>query len=290
MTKHTTKKNVYDIATEKILEHLEKGTVPWRKPWQPLNGGIAPQNYASKRVYRGLNFFLLAMTGEGYFMTFRQVKKAGGNIRKGAKSMPVFFWNWIYLDADGKKVKDEADAYEKRAYMKFYRVFGASDIEGIEFEYPEGPELQQHERIERCEAIVAGTGANVISKDKNRAWYRPATDEVNIPDLEQFRTPESYYGTTFHELGHWTGHKSRLDRFNEETPTQFGDRDYSQEELVAEMTSAFLCAHAGIDTDEEIEQSAAYIDNWIKALKGNSRLVVYAAAQAQKAADYILNK
>lgn len=286
--KKKAKKSVYEIATEKIIALLEEGTNPWQKPWTSI-GGMPPMNYATKHPYRGINFFILSILYEDpYFLTWNQIKKMGGSVRKGAKSEMVFFWSWIELNKDGKKCKPGEKVDKKIPFLRYYRVFNAPDIEGIEFEYPDQPELKDHQKIAKCEAIVADTNATIISKDKSGAYYSPLRDHINMPEIGQFNSPEQYYSTLFHELTHWTGHESRLNRLRRDGKiAAFGDTEYSKEELVAEMGASFLCFHTGIE-NKTINNSAAYLKAWIDVLKGDSKLVVQAAAAAQKAVDLIL--
>ena len=282
------KKSVYEIVTNRIIQLLEKGTPPWRKSWT-ASTAERPMNYRSKSPYKGINFFLLsACFDDPYFLTFKQAKEMGGNVKKGEKAIPVIFWNWLFFDKDGKRIKDEKQAAKKLPLLRYYNVFNASQIEGIEFEYPEHEPLKANQKIQRCEAVVKSC-KNLNLKFKNRASYHPIYDVVNMPEIGCFENSFEYYGTLFHELGHWTGHASRLDRFKKENYLpKFGNEDYSKEELIAEMTAAFLCHHCQIDTPEIQTNQAAYLQSWIKVLKGDSKLIINAAAQAEKAQNYIL--
>lgn len=286
--KKKTQPSVYDIATGRIIALLEAGVAPWRKPWSGSSQSLAPMNYQSKRPYSGINFFLLsACYDDPYFLTFHQVREMGGKVAAGARSAPVFFWKWLYKDAAGRLVPTREESTEQIPFLRYFPVFNAADIEGINFVYPPAAALQPHERIGHCEALVASTGAR-IEPHSYRASYSPALDRICMPELQQFVCPQEYYATLFHELGHWTGHASRLGRFEPgDAPAAFGSAEYSREELIAEMCAAFLCARCRIDTPELTANSAAYLQGWIQALRGDSRLVVTAAAQAQKAADLI---
>lgn len=280
--------SVYEIATQKILSLLEQGVAPWRKAWTDKMY-LPAMNYATRTPYRGFNQLYLSYFYENpYFMTFKQVQDRGGRIRKGAKADLVFFWHWLYLDAQGEKVQDEALAKVRIPQPRCYHVFNAIDIEGIDFEYPSNQLFTAHERIERCEELVKSTGANIVHAGNSAAYY-PFQDFIRMPELHQFNTPEGYYSTLFHELAHWTGHPSRLNRFPEGEPIPaFGSPDYSREELVAELCSAFVCAHCQIDTPQLDANAAAYLQAWINKLKGDPKLILNAAAQAQKAADLLL--
>ena len=274
-------KSAYQVVTDKVVELLEKGTVPWQKPWKP---GMTPTNFKSGRHYKGINMFLLSVMGfeSPYWLTLRQANKLGGRIKGGQKSVPVIFWNWIEI-----KDKETGDIKEK-PFLKYYRVFNAEQITGITF-----PDLNidqtEFTPIERCANIIlAMSKAPEIQHKMQSAWYRPDADIVNMPKPESFDQPERYYSTLFHELSHSTGHKDRLARESLTAKAKFGTTKYGKEELVAEMGSTFLCSEAGIE-NMTIDNSAAYIENWLKRLRKDANLIVQSASQAQKAVDYILN-
>lgn len=276
------KTDVYAEVTATIVAALEAGTVPWRRPWR--TDGSAMQNPVSGTVYRGINPFLLdiaAMSGgfsSPYWVTFKQAQARGGNVRAGEKSTMVVFWKRL--------VAEDKDTGRKKVIpmLRHFRVFNAEQCEGIEW-----PEVEtiDFEPIERCAEIVAGMpNAPSIGHGGNRAFYAPAMDHVQLPSPEQFVSAEAYYGTAFHELAHSTGHQSRLDRPELRDMHQFGDDCYSKEELTAEMTAAMLSGVAGISAPL-IENSAAYVANWLKALRNDVKLAVAAAGRAQRAADCI---
>jgi len=272
---------IYQMITDKVLELLEAGVIPWEKSWT----GAEPQNVITGREYRGINAFLLGCTGATpYWLTFNQAIKAGGKVKKGAKSMPVIFWKWL------EKENKESGEKENRPILRYYRVFNLHDVEGIE-----APEIIEHEEGEkpvplfRCAAIIANMpNAPALYHGSAKPFYRPGEDAVYMPDLENFISAEEYYSVAFHEFGHSTGHQGRLNRAGVVDDINFGSAKYSQEELVAEMTAAFLCGVAEID-NKTIENSIAYIQGWSKKMKDKPTMVVMAAAQAQKASDYILN-
>jgi antirestriction protein ArdC len=277
---------IYQMVTDRIMAELEKGIVPWHKPWQ--TSGL-PKNLVSKKEYRGINVFLLSCTefASPYWLSFKQVKELGGQVKKDSKSTVVVFWKWLDV-AD----KENPDKPKQIPMLRYYRVFNLEQTTGIDPKrVPESPEQKpnQHSPIEQAETIIAGmpNRPEIIDRDKNRAFYDPLRDVVNVPPLDRFESPEQYYSTTFHELTHSTGHEKRVGRRQSTEQRNFGDSAYSKEELVAEFGAAFLCGHTGI-VQQTVEQSAAYIGGWLKALKNDKRLAVYAAAQAQKAADYIL--
>ena len=219
-----------------------------------------------------------------YWMTYKQIVQRGGHVKKGAKSEIVFYWLWTYFDANGKRTKNENEAVKKIPNLRYYRVFNAPDIEGIEFKYPEPPQLKPNEKYHHCEHLIESTGATIKHINSNQPYYNFVKDFINMPTIGSFDNSDFYYSTLFHELGHWTGHQSRLNR---EVPNHYADEKYSKEELVAEMTSAFLCAEMGIDNNDLTGNQAAYLQGWIKALKGDTKLIITAASAAQKAFNFI---
>ena len=260
---------VYEIVTEKILASLENGCVPWHKPW---SGGGLPMNLKSKKAYRGVNVFMLSLQGRQsrYWLSYKQATEMGGQVRKGEKSTLVVFWKRL-------KVDDKATGEKKIIPMlRYYSIFNLDQIDGIED--PDKLTLGEHKPIAEAETIVANMpNRPEIQHKEQRAFYAHDRDLVNMPLPESFDGAEEYYSTLFHELGHSTRHKSRLDREK---------NNYAQEELVAEMTSAFLCGVTGIES-KTLDNSAAYINTWRKRISDDPRLVVTAGAQAQKASDYI---
>ncbi|QDU98602.1 ArdC family protein [Lignipirellula cremea] len=285
-------RDLYQEVTDRILELLDAGTVPWRNPIQRGGGQGWPKNLDSGKRYRGINVFLLASMawakgyGSDYWITFKQAQKANGAVRKGEKSSLVVFWKQY-------ATKDRETGEEITIpVLKHYNVFNVEQCDGLQ--PPDAPTIDPNtvpfEPLDRAEAIVAGyRDKPSISHGGSRAFYRPRIDEIRIADPERFSDRENYYATLFHELVHSTGHSKRLNRGLDTNLTPFGSPDYSKEELIAEMGAAFLAAVAGI-SPPTIEQSAAYIDGWQKQLKGDKRLVVSAAGAAQKAADWILGE
>ena len=278
---------VYDIITERICAQLEKGTVPWLKPWKGGDLG-APKNLVSGHAYRGVNVFLLSAVGfsSPYWMTFRQASERGGVVRRGEHGFPVVFWKWL----PKRETNDAGDEVTKQIpILRYYTVFNAEQVSGIEV--PAQPvESTTFNCIERCDQVVQGMPqAPSITHNEGRAFYRPSTDTVSLPRPTLFNDPAEYYSTLFHELCHASGHGSRLNRPGISEAHFFADVDYSKEELVAEMGAAFLCGHCGIERTT-LDNSAAYIGGWLKKLRDDKRLVVTAAAQGQKASDFILGR
>jgi antirestriction protein ArdC len=275
--------NVYEIVNNRILELLEQGTVPWRKPWNAATG--MPRNLTSKKEYRGVNVFLLSCMpySSPYWLTYKQATDKGGNVRKGEKSTLVVFWKLL---AAGET--SETEATGKVPLLRYYNVFNLEQCEGIEAP-DSGETVNQFDPIDKAADIITGMPLKPeIKYGGNRAYYSPVLDYIQLPHLHSFESPEEYYNTMYHELVHSTGHSQRLGRKSILEPSYFGSHEYSKEELVAEMGAAFLSGYSGIE-NRTIENSAAYIKGWLSALKGDKKLLVLAAAQAQKAADFILN-
>ena len=273
--------SAYQLITERIISLLQEGTVPWHKPWK---GGGEAKNLVSKRPYRGINRFLLnaASYGSPFWLTYNQARKLGGFVRKGEKSTPVVFWKLLE--------REDRETGETREFpvLRYYRVFNLEQAEEIEPPREEEIEVQKFEPIVRCERLVANMpNPPRIQYKRQAAWYQPKEDLVNMPKPESFESPHEFYSCLYHELAHSSGHKSRLDRSTLTDMCPFGSTNYSKEELVAEMAAAFLCGETGIE-NQTIDNSAAYISGWLKRLHKDDKLVIFAAAQAQKAADYIL--
>ncbi len=283
--------DVFAVVTDRIAAALASGTVPWHKPWASVGG--MPRNLASRKPYRGMNVLLLSL-GQPYlspwWLTFKQAQELGGHIRKGEKSSLVTFWKFREGKKDtGDDGEHEDSPRERQApLLRYYHVFNVEQCEGIAAPPSDEFRLKAHERLALCEELVAEMPQRpIIQRDARQASYSPTLDRVGVPDLSQFETAEAYYATLFHELVHSTGHSSRLARSSLGNPPPFGTPDYSKEELVAEFGAAFLCAHTGI-FPVTAESQAAYIDGWLAALKKDKRLLPIAAAQAQRAADFIL--
>jgi len=282
------KADAYQVITDRVITLLEQGTVPWQKPWQ--TGQLKPRNLLSLREYRGVNVFLLhAMAYQSpFWLTFNQAKELGGTVKRGEKACPVVFWKWLDVEEQGKA--------QRVPFLRYYSVFNASQCEGIPAD--KIPSLsgtkREHSPITEAERIVAAMPKRpAINPSVDRAFYSPSGDFVGMPEPGQFRSGEDYYAVLFHELTHSTGHESRLNRKgvsgSEGEWSAFGSTPYAKEELVAEMGAAFLCGQAGI-VERTLDNSASYVASWLQRLKDDRRLVVQAAAQAQKAADFILGK
>jgi len=272
----------YQVITDRILALLAQGTVPWQQPWDSVTG--LPRNLFSQRAYRGINVWLLTTMGYAspFWATFHQVKAAGGSVRKGEHGVPVVFWK-VYDHEDS-----ETGAAEKRFVLRLYTVFNAAQLDGVAI--PEMTVLaHRFTPIDRCAHLVDTMPQRpTILHGHQRACYTPATDTLHLPSPGCFQSPEAYYATVFHELVHATGHPSRLNRATLTDLCLFGDPTYAKEELVAEMGASYLCGVCGI-ANVTLANSAAYLQSWVAALHHDATLLVQAAAQAQKAADYLQN-
>ncbi|MBT3181199.1 MAG: DUF1738 domain-containing protein [Deltaproteobacteria bacterium] len=272
------KVDVYKMITNQIISALEEETIPWRKTW---TSGL-PCNLVSMKPYQGINLLLLSLaSSDRYFVTYRQASQMGGNIKKGAKSVPIVYWNITEREV----VNESTGRIETEAtpFMRYYRVFGISQTENLEEHIPA---KRDNAEILTCEQIISGN--NPAVEPGGRPSYSPARDTIQMPSIGEFHSSEDYYSTFFHELGHWTGHKSRLNREEVIRVAYFGSSDYSKEELVAELTASFLCSHLSIMNTKIIENETAYIQSWLKVLKSDKRFVVSASSKAKKATEYIL--
>lgn len=288
--------NVYQIVTDRIIEQLDKGIIPWQKPWSGAclaDGGAI--SYVTRKPYSFLNQLLLGKEGE--WLTLKQIEDAGGKLKKGAKSGIVVFFKQVKID---KKVKNEdgTEDEEKRIVpmLRYFRVFHIDDTDGVESKIKKEEETGQLLfPIDTAEEVISG----YLGREKNltfhndkltdRAYYSPALDLVSVPMLSQYQIVEEYYSTTFHELVHSTKSKSRCDRDHEQHGiAAFGNEDYSREELVAEIGSAMLCNKIGIECEKAFKNSVAYIQGWLKALKNDNKAIVWASSRAETAAKYIL--
>lgn len=282
------KSEMYEKITNSILECMEKGKIPWQKPFGG-GGGTLPQNMDG-RAYRGVNVAILwaAMMKKGYtdlrWVTFKRAKDLGGSVRKGEKSTQVVLYRFF-------DVKDkETEEVSRAMCARFYNVF---NVEQIEWEKPlDAPkEGKCVEPIEECERIVEEMPSRpwITHHSAGGCFYRPSSDSVHMMERSFFKNSEGYYATLFHELAHATGAKCRIGREGITETSRFGDDVYSEEELVAELASAFVCGSVGI-LPAQPKNHAAYLQGWMKALKESKQIFVRAAAQAQRAADWILNE
>ena len=278
------KKDVYEMVTDRIIEQLEQGVIPWEKPWGGVIDGA--YNRISKRPYSLLNQMLLQHSGE--YATFKQWSELGGHIRKGEKSEIVVFWKLQpYEDenADGEKI------IKQIPLLRYYNVFHVSQVDGVE---AKELDLNEFEPIEEAERIkteyMTREHLKILEKLTDKAFYSPEFDYIQVPCKEQYRNVEEFYSTLFHEMVHSTGYKTRLDREDVKDCMYFGSENYSKEELTAELGSAFLVNLLGIETKNSFRNSSAYIQGWLGRLRGDKKFIVSASSKAEKAVKYIMNE
>lgn len=298
-TKSTTPapRDAYNVVTDRIIAALEAGTIPWRRPWTA--GDSFPRNAVTGRRYSGANVLVLTMSeySDPRWLTFRQALALGGNVRKGEHGTGVVFWKFLQRTrhADGTPLV-EGERAGQVPLLRYFTVFNVEQCDGLDAERlaPWEQDAETFDPIVEADTITrqffeAPGAPRFTHNGGSRAFYVPAQDHIHLPKQSAFTSNVDYYATLFHEMGHSTGHASRLNRHGLETGIGvFGSEVYSREELAAEMTSAFLAAAAGLDTTT-LPQNAAYIASWLKALKDDRKLLVVAASQGQKAADYILD-
>jgi antirestriction protein ArdC len=279
------KRDLYEAVSARIVAELETGAAPWIKPWSSAPGANMPCNAATNRPYSGCNVVLLWMAqAAGYrtprFLTFKQALDLGGHIRKGERGTKVYFVKQLKVSD-----KDADDDITTRIVplLRDYTVFNVDQCENLPERIAAPGAVKPRNSDERSAAIdafLACTGAS-IREGSGEAYYLPGADFISLPQLEAFKNAAHFYSTAFHELGHWSGHKSRLAR---DLRHRFGERAYAAEELVAELCSAFLCAEFSIDGDL---RHAGYIQNWIGLLKADTRAFFTACSRAQAAADFL---
>jgi antirestriction protein ArdC/phage/plasmid primase-like uncharacterized protein len=280
-----------DEVAQEIIKRIEAGTAPWQKPWDAGATGVAPFNPTSGKAYRGINDLWLSMRGHAdpRWMTYRQAEAVDAHVRKGERATGIEYWQWSVreplkdengqpvLDGDGKQ---QYKSYRLERPRVFYaKVFNAEQIDGLEPWIAPAPAFDP---LERAEAIVAGAGVPVLHDQHDRAFYRPMSDEIHLPPLAAFKGRAEYYETVLHELGHATGHGSRLDRFF----GPFGSEGYAREELRAEIASYMLARDMGISFDPS--NHAAYVESWLKALREDKNEIFHAARDAETIKTWVM--
>ncbi|MBI5805830.1 DUF1738 domain-containing protein [candidate division TA06 bacterium] len=273
------KPDVAAIVTDQILEAMEKGVIPWQKPWKTH----LPMNMVSRRRYHGINLLILSLSeySSPFYLTFNQVTELGGTVKPGSKAMRIVYWRLLeHINAQSGEITEVP-------MMRYYCVFNQEQTLGIAAdEIPQiGSEINP---IEACEEVFNSMPNKPGLIGSREAYYDRNEDLIGMPAREWFDSPEEYYSTLWHEAIHSTGHQKRLNRDNSYDKAKFREA-YSNEELIAELGSSFLCAYAGI-SPLTIQNQAGYIDYWCKRLKGDRRLIIFAASAAQKAANYIMNE
>ena len=286
--------SLYQTVTDRIIASLKAGVIPWEKPWKTscFEGGPFPRNFYTGKPYRGINVLLLwgSRFNSPFWVTYTQAQELKGTVRKGEKGTQIVFFK--PLDKGKEEAKATENGKERLPFVLcHYTVFNIEQCDGLKI--PEVVETAptKIEAIDACEALVESyqNGPELVldNEQESRAFYRPKTDSVHMPARSRFVNAPHYYCTLFHELIHSTGHEQRLKRtFGE----RFGDKDYSREELVAEMGAAFLCAIAGVANERMEQNTTAYLQNWIARLEQDNRLIFHAAGKAQRAVDHILGE
>lgn len=280
-------KSVYELVTDRIIEQLEKGVIPWQKPWTGVRSGA--YNRISKKSYSLLNQMLLQHKGE--YATFKQWQDLGGHVRKGEKSEIVCFWK---IQPVEEEQEDGTKAVKQIPLLRYYNVFHISQVDGVE-PLPE-EELNDIEPIEKADNVLLHywTRENITVEHMagNRAYYSPTLDMIHLPLFEQFTSATEYYSTAFHESVHSTMKESRCNRAEDRKGklVAFGSDEYSKEELVAEIGSATILNIIGVETENSFNNSTAYIQNWLSVLRDDVKFIVSASSKAEKAVKFILGE
>lgn len=280
-------------VTDSIVRMIEEGVAPWQKPWESVG---MPVNPTTGKTYRGGNAVHLMAIGlaRGYedprWMTYKQAAEKGWQVRQGEKGTHVEFWE-VKAQQEGEGADPRKDGTDepteknqRRLIQRVYTVFNAKQIDGIPPFERQRPST--FETVQRGEQILQNSGARIAHDQRDRAFYRPSTDSIHLPPKEAFKDAPGYYGTALHELAHWTGHSSRLNRATLNESYRFGDPNYAKEELRAELASVFIAADVGVPHDPA--NHAAYVGSWIKALKEDKNEIFRAAHDALAATDFVL--
>lgn len=298
-----TKKTIYEIVSGKIIEQMKQGIVPWHKPW----GGASDVavSYTTRKPYSFLNQMLLGRPGE--YLTYSQIQTLGGRLKDGAKPAMVTFYKQFYRtvtvqteavegeDEDEDEKPEVTEELRRKGYMlRYYNVYHIDDTEGIPSKTAK-EERKISDPIGEAEKVISGyvgreDGLTFRPTYGDRAYYSPSQDLVVVPLLKQYEEAEEYYSTAFHELVHSTLPKHRCNRKEEGVLAYFGSPAYSKEELVAEIGASMLLHRLCISTEKAFRNSVAYLQSWIRVLKNDPKMIVYASARAEKAAKYILNE
>lgn len=291
----SSKKPYYEVIAERLIEQLEAGTAPFQKPWEP-GAEIIPHNPVTGAKYKGSNALWLSMQGRSdpRWMTYKQAQSIDAQVMKGQKGTLIQYWKFQETvqakDDNGKPIFDNEGKPVKRTFQldrpKVFSavVFNAEQISNLpELEKPEVNEETTFKRHERAEKILSNFGVPIHHDQADRAFYRPSTDSIHLPKKEQFHSPDRYYAVALHEIGHATGHESRLNR---DLTGSFGSESYAREELRAEIASLMVGGELGIGHDPE--QHAAYVNSWIKVLKDDPKEILRAAKDADTIKNHVL--
>ena len=297
---------IYERITNTIIELLEEHKASdYSQSWYSLSGEVFARNIVNKHVYNGINQLLLSFIRRkrqypcNRWLTFKQMEKYNAHIIKGSKAAMVVYTSVIYIDEDtGRNITHTVEQLlqqgrsiehlnlRKIGYLKSYNVFNVACVEGLPEEFYRMDELEQLseiERDERAESIIREIGAEIVFDAQNEAYYKPSEDKIYMPLPKQFVSKEAFLSVMYHEASHWTGAAHRLNR---PILNKFGTKEYAFEELIAELSSAFMLAYLGYES--RITDNAAYIENWLSVMKNDTKFVIQAASQAQSASDYIL--
>ena len=289
--------DIYEEVTNRIIQQLTQGIIPWRKPWRMSGVSIKGEadlrklafNRVTKTAYSALNQMLLSRAGE--YASFKQWQDLGGKVKKGAKAEIVVFWKW--LEGKTKDTDTDEEKLVKIPYLRYYQVFHIEDVDGVEplkFEEVKAPDETTFEPETQAEELIneyCEREEIEIRFGGNSAFYAPRLDYIQLPERFQFgKKAGEFYSTAFHEIVHSTGHEERLDRLN--NCSGFGSESYSKEELVAEIGAAGLLNLLNIETESTFINSVAYIQSWIKALRNDTKMIVQASSKAEKAVRYII--
>jgi len=273
-------KKIHQEVTEKIIAQLEKGIIPWAQPWKGIG---APHNFVTKNRYSGINRLLLSMQAQfrqaGY-LTYKQTLDLGGHVRKGEKGTTIFFASQFVPEQNKRKAELTGNDPEAVFFLKPYTVFNIEQCEGLPIEAAKP--VPESAKIKAADDLITASGAN-ISIGGEKACYIPMLDLIRIPAQNSFHEPINFYRTVFHELSHWTGSSQRLNRNQD---SQFGSPEYAFEELVAEISAAFICAELGI---QPTVRHADYVGSWLKVLQNDHKAIFKASREATKAAEWITN-
>jgi antirestriction protein ArdC len=281
--------DLYSRITDKVIAQLEKGVAPWQQPWATIGGGL-PMNIISRKRYRGINVMLLWATANdnGYESnlraTYRQWDMLGGHVTRGEHGTKIIYWNVNTEAVLNEDTGEERE--EKRFFLREYTVFNLSQCGGEALNrFRNARPVREFIDYGPAEKAIAATGAD-IRHGGNRAFFDTVNDFIRLPVKKAFESEAAYYGVALHELAHWTGHESRLNRIDK--LARFGDKSYSAEELVAELAGAFLTAALGVPNERTLDNAAAYLGHWLEVLKSDRKAIFTAATAASAAADYVL--
>jgi antirestriction protein ArdC len=282
------KQDVYARVTSQIVNAIEQGVSNWRMPWHTSGKfAFSPVNVTSKKPCRGINTVCLwaAAQAKGYergeWGTYQQWQERGAQVRKGEKATTVVFWKFANSSTETDDGDDTPKSGSRLLFTRGYSVFNAAQVDGYTPKAVADTPIEQ--RIDSAEQFFSRINARVVHQG-NRAFYSPDTDSITLPPFSAFFTPTDYYSTRGHETGHWT---SKEGRCNRELGKRFGDNAYSVEELIAELTAAFVCAHLGLSSEPRPDH-AQYIASWLRVLKADKRAIFTAASKAQHAADFMI--